>query len=156
MTKKAEDLYKKAIAEFGPDALSCDSSRGFNLTSIKAQFVRERLNAVFGLMNWTLTGEYREVAGGIIYLGNLTVTVDGETNTHEAPGYSATKKNMGDAYKGAQTDSLCKCASNFGVGNEVFKGNVKPPTGGAPAPRKTKSTAKTATAEWAPKRAGRW
>lgn len=122
------EIYQKLAAPFPKEAYSSDTSRGFALTSLKAQYVRERLNEVLGIMNWTFGGEYKEVDGGIIYLGALVITVNGKQNKFFAPGYSANKKNLGDAYKGANTDSLCKCASNIGVGNDVFKGLVDPAT----------------------------
>lgn len=154
MTKKnsIEEAYQNAIADFGDEALSCDSSRGFDLTSVKAQYVKERMNEVFGFLNWTLTGEYQEVSGGVLYLGKLTVTVDGVSNTQEGVGYSANKKNMGDTFKGAQTDCLSKVASTFGVANEVFKGNVAPPgkgsKGGGAVPPKKSFKPKTAGKKW--------
>ena len=46
-----KQIYDKLKAPFPKDAYSCDSSRGFNLTSIKAQYVIERLNDVLGIMN---------------------------------------------------------------------------------------------------------
>lgn len=59
-------------------------------------------------------------------MGKLTIKVGDKSNTQFAPGFSADKKNEGDAYKGAKTDSLSKAASMFGVGNDVFKGLVDP------------------------------
>lgn len=119
-------LYTKLASSFPKEAYSVDSSRGFDLTSIKAQFVVERLNEAFGFMNWTFGGEYKDNEEGILFLGALVVTVNGRQNKVFAPGFSAKKKNLGDAYKGANTDSLCKCASRIGIGNEVFKGLVNP------------------------------
>jgi hypothetical protein len=119
-----QEVYSKLTASFPSDAYSVDSSRGFDLTSVKAQYVVERLNEVFGFMNWTHTGEYKEVEDGVLFLGTLSVTVNGKTNTQFAPGFSKDKKNLGDAYKGAKTDSLSKSASMIGVANDVFKGLV--------------------------------
>lgn len=133
MSNAARDAYARATKEFPPEALSTDKSRGFALTSIKAQYVRERLNDTFGMMGWTLTGEYKEVPEGVLYFGKMVVTLDGIECSHEAPGFAAKdiggnkERNTGDLYKSAQTDSLSKCASNFGIGNDVYKGNVKAP-----------------------------
>jgi len=44
-----QDRIQALKAPFPPEALSSDTSRGFELTSIKAAFVIERLNEVFGL-----------------------------------------------------------------------------------------------------------
>ena len=43
-----QDQMQAIKAPFPPEALSADTSRGFELTSIKAAFVIERLNEVFG------------------------------------------------------------------------------------------------------------
>jgi hypothetical protein len=43
-----QDQMQVIQATFPPEALSADTSRGFELTSIKAAFVIERLNQVFG------------------------------------------------------------------------------------------------------------
>jgi len=123
-TMSEKNLYAELTADFPAEAFSVDSSRGFNLTSIKAQYIVDRLNQVFGFMNWSHTGEYLEKDGGVIYMGTLNVTVAGKTNRQFAPGYSADKKNVGDAYKSAKTDSLSKAASMYGIGDSVFKGKV--------------------------------
>ena len=43
-----QDQIQALKSPFPPEALSADTSRGFELTSIKAAFVIERLNEVFG------------------------------------------------------------------------------------------------------------
>ena len=43
-----QDQIQALKAPFPPEALSSDISHGFELTSIKAAFVIERLNEVFG------------------------------------------------------------------------------------------------------------
>jgi hypothetical protein len=44
----SQDQIQAIQAPFPPESLSSDTSRGFELTSIKAAFVIERLNQVFG------------------------------------------------------------------------------------------------------------
>ena len=44
----AQEQIQAIKAPFPPEALSADTSRGFELTSIKAAYVIERLNEVFG------------------------------------------------------------------------------------------------------------
>lgn len=121
------DAFKGFLKPFQDEAYSVDSSRGFNLTSIKAQYVVERLNDTVGVDGWTIRPEFMEKGEGV--LCNLMLIVDNGVRgiARQATGFSAIKKNVGDAYKGAQTDALCKAASMFGIGNEVFKGNVAPP-----------------------------
>jgi len=122
------DVYSKFTGEFPKEAYSKDSSRGFDLTSVKAQYIVERLNESLGFMNWTFTGQYQSIDSGILFIGSLTITVNGKRNTHIAPGFSAPKKGKvdGDTYKSAHTDSLSKCASKFGIANDVFKGLINP------------------------------
>lgn len=126
LSDTAKAVYAALAAEFPKEAMSTDKSRGFALTSIKAQYVTERLNDVLGFMNWTHGGEFQRVDEGVLYLGTLVVTVDGHRNQQFAPGFAKITdgKNLGDAYKSAKTDSLSKAASLIGVGNSVFKGLI--------------------------------
>lgn len=130
--------YNRAKADFPDEALSTDSSRGFDLTSVKAQYVVERLNDVFGINGWEHTGQYEKVMDGdtivgIVYSGQLVVHNGAQAAKREAVGHAVVRdlKRIGDAYKGAKTDSLGKCASQVGVANDVFKGLVEPPKKGA-------------------------
>ena len=138
-----KDTYQELIKDFPSEALSKDSSRGFDLTSIKAQYIKERLNDVFGIWGWEVVGEYKADEKSVLYFGELRVTektyllannsedatpaeVDSFTRKVESVGYSAIKKNLGDSYKSAQTDFLSKAASFIGVGQKVFQGLVNP------------------------------
>ena len=132
--------YQDLKKPFPKEALSTDSSRGFDLTSVKAQYVVERLNEVVGINNWRHQGDYELVEGGVIFKGSLIISRGLDGTVRDAVGYAQIKRNIGDAYKGAKTDSLSKCASQFGLANEVFKGNVAPPSKSKPKamPKKLK------------------
>lgn len=132
-----EEIYKGLSAEFTDEAYSVDSSRGFDLTSIKAQYLVERLNNVCGLDGWSHSGAYESVEGGVIYKGILIVNDGMKGHQQEAVGFAVIKRNVGDAYKGAKTDSLSKAGSLFGLGNSVFKGLVAPPGKGSKPRTKT-------------------
>jgi len=130
-----EDLkvvYEKLKAPFAPEALSSDISRGFTLTSVKAQYIVERLNDALGLGSWKLEGNYEKIGNGVMFHGKLTVEICGKTIQVENSGYAEPKENKksnaGDVYKSARTDCLSKCASWLGVANEVYKGNVQAPS----------------------------
>ena len=125
-------LYEQLKADFPPEAYTVDSSRGFNLTSLKAQYLVERLNEVMGIGGWSHTGEYKEISGGVLYFGKLTLFVEDKEASHYSVGYKEYKKNIGDAYKSAKTESLSKAASYFGIGNDMFKGLINPSKGVAP------------------------
>ena len=125
--KNWDDIYKKFKQNFSSEALTKDESRGFTLTSIKAQYIVERLNDTVGVNNWEFTGKFEKTTDGVLFFGNLTIYGKGteeERSTKEGEGFSKNKKNTGDTYKSARTDALSKAASYFGIGNEVFKGNV--------------------------------
>ena len=129
-------IYEGLSAPFPKEALSEDKSRGFALTSIKAQYIVERLNQVCGVAGWALTGDYNNTEDGVIFFGTLTINDGFKAHAQQGAGFSAKKKNSGDMYKGAQTDALSKIASKFGLGNDVFKGKVAPPKSSAPVKKK--------------------
>lgn len=142
------ETYNKLTEDFPQEALSKDSSRGFDLTSIKAQYIKERLNEVFGIWGWEVVGKHEATTSSILYFGKLIVRVMSTDKDKsalirvvESVGYSMVKKNLGDSYKSAQTDFLSKAASFIGIGNEVFKGNVTP-TGQNTAPQAQKRAPK--------------
>lgn len=124
-------IYEGLKADFPKEAYSKDSSRGFDLTSLKAQYIIERLNDVVGITGWKLSGEFQPTDKGVLYMGTLSLVNDSGELVHsvEAIGYADNKKNTGDTYKSARTDALSKAASYYGLGNEMFKGNIS--VGGA-------------------------
>lgn len=106
------------------------------LSSIKAIYVTERLNEVFGIGAWQVKVK-KEVDLDAVK-GMTIVHV-----TFEIPSYwiyyecfggndngGETNKNfdLGDAYKGATTDAITKIASWIGIGIDVFKGKWTTPT----------------------------
>jgi hypothetical protein len=129
------ELYKQLTADFPAEALSKDTSRGFELTSIKAQYVVERLNDVFGPEGWKAdyTVQLLDKEQGCIVKCVLIANAnEGATLIQRSAfGGSEIKRNIGDTIKSAMTDSLSKAASHIGIGNDVFKGKVK--IGASPA-----------------------
>jgi len=128
----SDAIYKKLIAPFPKEAMTKDSSRGFDLTSIKAQYVRERLNEVMGVNGWsTDTQVVDRTDKGVAVKMTMTLHIDGKDVTRSAFGGASVKakgQTYGDVFKSAETDALSKAASNFGVGNDVFKGLVNAKT----------------------------
>ena len=141
-------------APFPKEALSPDTSRGFELTSIKAAFVIERLNEVFGLCGagWRyIHSPFEQMDGEVITEVALQYPVEGSaaaavvwdeegrnwaflpnTSDWSWPIFACGGKKLGkggapltDARKSAVTDGLTKAASMIGVGHEVFKGLVR-------------------------------
>ena len=108
------------------------------LSSIKAIYVTERLNKVFGIGAWTTNVEpfsYDPNIGMVVV--KLTFNIPHLGIHHQSFGGNdnggVNNKNfdLGDAYKGATTDALTKICSFLEIGIDVFKGfgsNPTPPT----------------------------
>jgi hypothetical protein len=122
------------------------------LSSIKAIYVTERLNDVFGVGAWQLRTDSieRSDGGTVVVKGTFSIPKYGvylESFGGNDNGGEANKNfDLGDAYKGATTDALTKIASYLEVGIDVFKGlhgkNVKEP---AKTETKTDNSANTPT-----------
>lgn len=138
-----DSLLEQLKKPFPKSAHSTDSSRGKKtpLTSIRAQWVVERLNDVFGIFGWSFHPEYETVGDFVLCHGVLVVSeydgneVVNQRKVEQTGGcdkflrpYNKEPylKNAADVYKSAATDSLGKCASWLCIGNDVFKGNVDP------------------------------
>jgi hypothetical protein len=151
----SKEQYEALSAEFPKEAMTGDSSRGFALTSIKAQYVRERLNEVMGVEGWDSQTEVVKVSEKGDVAVRMTMTLrfkDGKVASRSAFGGADRKtkgQTFGDVFKSAETDALSKAASNFGVGNSVFKGLVDPKTFELKgAKSSSKSTTTTKSSNW--------
>jgi hypothetical protein len=93
------------------------------LSAIKVIYVVERLNDVFGLNGWHMDNEVVETGGMVVVRATLAIPKYGiaieQFGGNDNP-------DRGDAYKGACTDALSKCASYLGIGMEVYKGLTDP------------------------------
>lgn len=106
-----------------------------NLSTIKAIYVTERLNDVFGVGSWTIHTDI--VAPGIIEKTRTTSSGKERTeytailktifqvtdyNIYYESIASSVNDDPGDACKGATTDAITKICSYIGIGIDVFKG----------------------------------
>lgn len=119
-------IYEALKAPFEMIAYGVDSSRGFDLASLKAQYIPDRLNTVLGMSNWHFDGNFEKDEHGVLFHGRLVVSVGKRVKEVKSVGYADFKKNLGDTYKSAMTDALSKAASHVGVADEAFKGLVDP------------------------------
>lgn len=130
------DLYGRLAAPF--DVTFRDLRGGVELEYITGEQCTSRLNETLGFMAWS----FRVLEHGIHaeadecwVLGELTVTVNGQTVTRQQFGSqkikrsrsSGTPLDIGFDLKGAATDALKKCASLIGVGLYLWK--KEPPAG---------------------------
>ena len=112
------EFLQKLKEPLPPEAVAPNSDKP-GLSSIKVIFVVERLNEVFGLNGWKMVNEVVERGQMVVVKATLTVPKYGIT-VEQFGGNN--NFDRGDAYKGACTDALSKCASYLGVGMDVYKG----------------------------------
>jgi hypothetical protein len=94
------------------------------LTTIKAGYITERINEVWGHGNWTFEIlETQQIEDEVICKVQFCPSI-GLPITQYGGSKKMGGKSWGDTYKSAVTDALTKCASYYGIGNEVFKGNI--------------------------------
>jgi hypothetical protein len=130
-TKKVtEEMYIKLKAKLPDEAITQHPTKTY-LSSIKAIYVTERLNDVFGCGSWQIKAEkISETANGMVVI-KTTLTIPEYNISYESFGGNdnggENNKNfdLGDAYKGATTDGITKIGSYLGIGIEVFKGKYK-------------------------------
>src|SRR5262249_39757267 len=102
-----KDLLEKLKAPLPAEAVSPNPDRP-GLSAIKVIYVVERLNEVFGLNGWHVVNQV--VESGRMVVVKATVTVPEYGIEIEQYGGND-NSDRGDAYKGACTDALSKCAS---------------------------------------------
>jgi hypothetical protein len=113
-----EDVKTKLKEPLPREAVSPNPQKP-GLSAIKVIYVVERLNDVFGLNGWHVDNEVVETGPMVVVRATLSV-----------PRYAIAieqfggndNPDRGDAYKGACTDALSKCASYLGIGMDVYKG----------------------------------
>ena len=114
LSKEQNEELIKAIPE---GFLKVHPSKKF-LTVIKPIAITERLNSVFGRGGWSLKTEVIEKVDKMVVIkGTLVIEMHG-ISIEQFGGND--NPDLGDAYKGATTDALGKCASYLGIGREIY------------------------------------
>ena len=122
-----EELLQQLRAPLPAEAVSPNLDKP-GLSVIKVIYVVERLNAVFGLNGWSVQNEVVESGRMVVVKAALTVPKY-RIRIEQYGGND--NPDRGDAYKGACTDALSKCASYLGIGMDVYKGLHDPPRNGS-------------------------
>ena len=120
LKKLTPEQVKKLREPLPPEAIKAHPTKAY-LSTIKAIYVVERLNDVFGIGQWAIRGER------VVEAGEKMIVVEAR---FDAPEYGITlyafggndNPDRGDAYKGAVTDALTKIGSHLEIGMDVFKG----------------------------------
>ena len=103
------------------------------LSSIKAIYVTERFNEVFGVGKWKTKVKHEMTGEGGMVVVHVTFEVPELGIYYECfggndnGGENSKNFDLGDAFKGATTDALTKIGSYLGVGIDVFKGKLNTP-----------------------------
>ena len=123
ITPEMIELIKKPLPA---EAITQHPTKTY-LSSIKAIYVTERLNEVFGIWAWTIkTDEVTNAWKGMIVV-KVIFEVPRYGIYYESFGWNdngwESNKNfdLWDAYKWATTDAITKIASYIGIGIDVFK-----------------------------------
>lgn len=96
------------------------------LSTIKAIYVTERLNKVFGVGAWRVRSEQVAHENKMVVV-KVTFEIPEYGIYYECYGGND-NSDLGDAHKGAVTDALTKIGSWLGIGADVFKGLASKPT----------------------------
>lgn len=116
-----QDMRAALIKPLPPEAVSPHPTKDY-LSTIKAIYVTERLNEVFGTGAWRVRTEFIEKVGKMIVV-KVYFSIPDYGVEYECYGGND-NVDVGDAYKGATTDAITKIASWLGIGGEVFRGEV--------------------------------
>lgn len=129
INQQMRDALRKPLP---PEAVKQHPTKTF-LSSIKAIYVTERLNDVFGVGSWHLkvnhvtTSEKSMVVVKVEFsipeYGVYLECYGGNDNGGE----NSKNFDLGDAFKGATTDAITKIGSYLEIGIDVFKGLTTSP-----------------------------
>ncbi len=129
VTKISKEQREALRKPLDPAAISQHPTKTY-LSTIKAIYVVERLNDVFGVGEWNIANEVMPAMAPKWVIVKSTFTVNGYNIKIEQFGGND-NADPGDAYKGAATDALTKIGSYLEIGIDVFKGcKDKPATNG--------------------------
>lgn len=128
LTTEQVALLKKPLPAA---AISQHPTKKF-LSSIKAIYVVERLNDVFGIGKWTFKSTIVDSSDKMVLVQAFFAVPEYGIELESFGGNDNVDK--GDALKGASTDALTKIGSYLGIGMDVFKGLGSTPAPAAPQP----------------------
>jgi len=124
--KITADMRTALRADFPKEAYSQHPTKTF-LTTLKAMYVTERLNDVFGLGRWTIDHLVVERTADYVLIQGEFIALDYEVKIpSQYGGHTTTGKNteIADGYKSAITDCISKIASYMEIGIDMFKGKI--------------------------------
>jgi len=133
MNKLPQNLIEELKKPLAPEAIAQHPTKSY-LSTIKAIYVVERFNEVFGLGGWFIKNEFIEKVKAMRIDKKTGKPYEVEMvvikSILQVPEYGIEVEmyggndndDLGDAYKGACTDALTKIGSYLYVGMDVYKG----------------------------------
>lgn len=123
LTKEQIEILREKLPD---EAVSQHPTKTY-LSSIKAIYVIERLNKVFGIGGWTykvdVVNDKTDMIVVKVMLSIPEYNISFESfGGNDNGGENSKNFDLGDAYKGATTDAITKIASYLEIGMDVFKG----------------------------------
>lgn len=122
-----KEMYEDLKKPLPIEAIKPHPTKSF-LSSIKAIYVTERLNDVFGCGKWQLKVNHiitseksMVVVKAILEIPEYGVYYE-SFGGNDNGGENSKNFDLGDAFKGATTDAITKICSYLGIGIDVFKG----------------------------------
>ena len=125
-TAITEGMRKSLRDAFPDEAYKQHPTKTF-LTTLKAMYITERLNDVFGIGRWSILHEVIERTNDYVLIQGSFTSLDYEVIVPSQYGghkTSGTNTEIADGFKSATTDCISKIASYLEVGIEMFKGNI--------------------------------
>jgi len=123
ITKEMRDELRKS---FPKEAYSEHPTKPF-LTTLKAMYVIERLNDVFGVGRWSIEHSVVERTNDYVLIQGNFISLDYDIITPSQYGGHKTSGNnteIADGYKSAITDCISKISSYLEIGIDMFKGEI--------------------------------
>ena len=150
-TAITKEMRVKLRDSFPNEAYSPHPTKTF-LTTLKAMYVTERLNDVFGVGRWSIKHTVEERTNDYVLIRGEFISLDFEVITPDQFGghnTSGTNTEIADGYKSAVTDCISKIASYLEIGIDMFKGKINVPKGGGNTYKKptTETVTKTLSNE---------
>ena len=127
MEKVTKEMREALRMPLPKDAVKQHPTKTF-LCSIKAIFVTERLNDVFGVGSWQIKVNHVTTTDKSMVVVKVEFSIPEYGIYFECyggndnGGENSKNFDLGDAYKGATTDALTKIGSYLEIGIDVFKG----------------------------------
>mgnify|MGYP000420332822 FL=1 len=127
MEKITKEMREALRMPLPKEAVTKHPTKTF-LSSIKAIYVTERLNDVFGVGSWQIKVNHVTTTDKSMVVVKVEFSIPEYGIYFECyggndnGGENSRNFDLGDAYKGATTDALTKIGSYLEIGIDVFKG----------------------------------